>query len=225
MIRPHHPWDISCRDAVQIQSKLAGNLVFDWSCKSIRTVGGVDISYSKTSRMMYAGVLVFDFETMELIDEGLSAQEETFPYIPGLLTFREGPVAEQAWDRLRVKPDVLIFDGHGIAHPRSFGTATHLGLLWGIPSIGCAKKRLVGEYREPGNRRGSVSDLMLAGKCIGSVVRTRFNVKPVFVSSGYRVVRECAVKIILACGRGYRLPEPTRQAHKRVNTFRLAEEG
>jgi deoxyribonuclease V len=138
----------------------------------------------------------------------------TFPYVPGLLSFREGPAVLDALDKLKSPPDLLIFDGHGLAHPRRFGLACHLGLLVDIPAIGCAKSRLCGQYEEPGPHRGDTMPLIDKGEVVGAAVRTRAGVKPVFVSIGHRVDLPTSIHYVLACCRGYRLPETTRWAHR-----------
>ena len=146
-----------------------------------------------------------------------------FPYVPGLLSFRESPAGLTAWGRLRTRPDCLICDGHGYAHPRRFGLACHFGLLVELPTIGCAKSLLVGEYREPGARRGSVAELVHQGEVIGVALRTRQAVSPVFVSVGHQISLLAAVRTVLACSPKYRIPEPIRQAHALVNRLREAE--
>ncbi|MCX7950273.1 MAG: endonuclease V, partial [Treponemataceae bacterium] len=150
-------------------------------------------------------------------------ERANFPYIPGLLSFREGPVILSAFEELTIRPDVIIFDGQGIAHPRGLGLASHLGILLDIPSIGCAKTALVGTWDEPPDRPGSFSPLIYGGQVVGDVLRTKERVRPVFVSPGHKVGRHAAREIVLACIRGYRLPEPTRQAHLEVNMLRRKE--
>jgi deoxyribonuclease V len=147
------------------------------------------------------------------VEYAIATRPATFPYIPGLLSFREGPVILDAMNKLSAAPDLLIFDGQGVAHPRRLGIASHIGLLLDLPSIGCAKSRLCGQHEEPGLERGSHVPLMDKGETIGSVVRTRSGVKPVFVSVGHRLDLRTSVEYVLACCRGYRLPETTRRAH------------
>ncbi|MBN1355064.1 endonuclease V [bacterium] len=224
-IFPPHSWPSGYHEALRIQEDLVQRLRFEPLTGPVETIGGVDISYSKKSRRMYAAVLVFDYARMQVIDEGTWIQDETFPYIPGMLTFREGPAATRAMEKISIRPDVMLFDGHGIAHPRFCGTASHLGLIWGIPSIGVAKKKLVGEYTEPDPEAGSATELIYKDRVVGRVLRTRTNVKPVFVSQGNRIDLDSAVRVVLACCSRHRLPEPTRRAHLRVNELRRKAEG
>jgi deoxyribonuclease V len=164
-----------------------------------------------------------DWNSGEAIEEVTVQRRAEFPYIPGLLSFREMPALLAAFEKLRARPDVIIYDGHGIAHPRGFGIASHLGVLLDVSTIGCAKKRLVGEHEEPGPERGSQVPLILDGRTIGTVLSTRSNVKPVFVSIGHRIGLRSAVRLVLESGGGYRLPEPTRRAHLLSNAARRGE--
>jgi deoxyribonuclease V len=186
------------------------------------TVAGVDVAYDKSSKRMFAGVVVMGDDGRDLPDFATATTSADFPYIPGLLSFREIPAVIKAWNRLKTPPDCLICDGHGLAHPRRVGLACHLGLLLNCPSIGCAKSRLVGTYREPRQRRGSVAPLLDQGEQIGVVLRTKDGVAPVFVSQGDRIGLDAAVRTVLATCRGYRLPEPQRRAHLLVTKMRLA---
>ena len=177
----------------------------------IHTVAGVDASYREIGR---AAIAVFSFPDLTLLEEVTATREAPFPYIPGLLAFREGPVALAAYERLTIQPDLLLFDAHGYAHPRRMGLASHLGVYLDRPSIGCAKSRLTGKYEEPGPESGAWSPLLSRGEEIGRVVRTKAHTKPIFVSVGYRVTLPLAVEVVLRCVRGYRLPEPTRIADR-----------
>ena len=177
----------------------------------IHTVAGVDASYREIGR---AAIAVFSFPDLTLLEEVTATREAPFPYIPGLLAFREGPVALAAYERLTIQPDLLLFDAHGYAHPRRMGLASHLGVYLDRPSIGCAKSRLTGKYEEPGPEMGAWSPLLSRGEEIGRVVRTKARTKPIFVSVGYRVTLPLAVEVVLRCVRGYRLPEPTRIADR-----------
>ena len=176
----------------------------------IDTVAGVDTAYRRGSAC--AAVVVFRFKDLKILEEKVAIQQVRFPYVSGLLSFREGPVILEALSRLKKAPDALMFDGQGIAHPRRFGLASHIGLLTEIPAIGCAKTRLVGDYQEPQQTRGSTADLVDAGKTIGTVVRTRTGIKPVFVSIGHLMDLNTCVRVVLESCRGYRLPEPLRRA-------------
>ena len=175
-------------------------------------MAGVDTGYS--GGMARAVVVSLEYPSLKPLEHAGSLGRVNFHYIPGLLSFREGPVVLEALTRLTQAPDLLIFDGHGIAHPRRFGLACHIGLLADIPSIGCAKNKLLGEYDEPGPVRGSFSYLTDQGEIIGAVLRTRNNVKPVYVSIGHKVSLKDSIKYVLNCCKGYRLPETTRWADR-----------
>ena len=216
-----HPWDVDYRTAVAIQEELRGKLILeDRLPRDIRVVAGADISCTKGDDRVYAAVVLLDAGSLDVLEEATYCGRTPFPYIPGLLSFREGPALLQAFEKLRGRPDVALFDGQGIAHPRGFGLAAHLGLILDVPAVGCAKTRLTGSFEEPGARRGQSSRLVHEGRVIGSVLRTKDRVKPVFVSPGHRVGHERAVDIVLRCSRRYRIPEPTRQAHILVNKIR-----
>ena len=221
-----HSWDVDYKAAVALQTELCERLVLeDRLSGDIRIVAGADISCTKGDDRVYAAVVLLDAATLEVIEEATYSGRTSIPYIPGLLSFREGPALLQAFGKLRNRPDVILFDGQGIAHPRGFGLASHMGLILDIPSVGCAKTRLVGAFREPGEKRGQQSPLVYKEKRIGAVVRTKDRVKPVFVSQGHRVSLERAVKIVLQCARRYRIPEPIRRAHILVNKMRKEETG
>ena len=189
--------------------------------RNISLVAGADISYAKGDDLFYAAVVLLKFPELEIVEQLSVSERVTFPYIPGLLSFREGPVLLKAFEKLKSIPDVAIFDGQGIAHPRRLGLASHMGLFLAIPTIGCAKSRLVGIPRdEAGNRPGDFSHLIFNDTVVGAVVRTKKNVKPVFVSQGHKIGLERTIEIIIASCKGYRLPEPTRKAHIEVNRVR-----
>jgi deoxyribonuclease V len=187
----------------------------------IRIVAGADISCSKGDDRVYAAVVLLDAATLDVVEETSHSVRISFPYIPGLLSFREGPPLLRAFDKLRRRPDMVLYDGQGVAHPRGFGLAAHMGLILDVPSVGCAKARLTGTFEEPGARRGQYSPLIHDGKQIGAVLRTKDRVKPVFVSQGHRVSLERALDVVLRCTRRYRIPEPIRRAHILVNMLRL----
>ena len=218
--RTMHSWDVSPQEAVAIQRTLRSQLRLHGT-GPFATVAGIDVAYDKSSKLMFAGVVVMSDDGRELLDHATATTNADFPYIPGLLSFREIPALIEAWQQLKTMPDCLICDGHGLAHPRRFGLACHLGLLLDRPSIGCAKSLLVGTYREPGKRRGSVAPLLDQGEQIGVVLRTKDGVAPVFVSQGDRIGLDAAVQTVLATCRGYRLPEPQRRAHLLVTKMRL----
>ena len=190
------------------------------------TVAGIDVSYDQASNLMFAGVVVMSGDARHVLETVTTSVRPRFPYIPGLLSFRETPAVIEAWTKLKTLPDCLICDGHGLAHPRRFGIACHLGVLLDLPSIGCAKSLLVGTHRTLPKRRRSVEPLLDRGEQVGSVVRTRHGVAPVFVSQGNRISLNAAVQTVLDTFGGYRLPEPTRRAHLLANEARrLAKAG
>jgi deoxyribonuclease V len=218
-----HSWDVTPVEAIRLQEHLRGRVVTrDESPRELRTVAGMDVSYDRRSPWIFAAVVVLSLPTFEVVDQADVRTRATFPYVPGLLSFRESPAGLAAWERLRTRPDCLLCDGHGLAHPRRFGFACHFGLLVGLPTIGCAKSVLVGEYQRPGRARGSTSDLTHEGEVIGAALRTREATSPIFVSVGHRVSLSSAVAAVLACCPRYRIPEPIRHAHGLVNRLRQA---
>ncbi|MBI3461578.1 MAG: deoxyribonuclease V [Planctomycetes bacterium] len=224
-VRHLHRWDLTPREAADVQRRLAGRVLSRPALRSFSLVAGADVSFHKTARKVYAGVVVCRGDTLEVVERTGVALPESFPYVPGLLSFREAPAVLQCFEKLTLEPDVILFDGQGLAHPRRFGLASHLGLLLNRPSIGCAKSRLIGEYREPGRRRGCRSQLRAGRETIGIVLRTQTGIKPVYVSVGHRIDLGSAVAVVLRCARKYRLPEPTRQAHLYVNQLRREDGG
>jgi deoxyribonuclease V len=214
-------WDITPSGAVALQKHLSHYIVRKSTLKAVETVAGVDTGYRKG--VARAAVVKLKYPSLEPMFHTVAESQLAFPYIPGLLSFREGPVVLEALRKLDSSPDLLIFDGHGIAHPRRFGLACHIGLLVDIPSIGCAKTKLLGKYDEPGPERGSFSDLIDQGEIIGAVLRTRSNVKPVFVSIGHKVNLKDSIKYVLNCCRGYRLPETTRHADRLSTILQLKD--
>ncbi|HET6460154.1 MAG TPA: deoxyribonuclease V [Syntrophales bacterium] len=218
-----HPWDItSYNKAVNIQAQLKGKLILHdkYFPREIRTIAGADISYSKQNDMFFSAVVLLANPTMDIIEEVSVTERAPFPYIPGLLSFREGPALLKAFEKLTRVPDCVIFDGHGTAHPRGIGLASHMGLFLDIPTIGCAKRRLVGVHGEVGPRVGDYTDLKLDGRIIGAVVRIKKKVNPLFISPGHKIGLRRAVQVALSCCRGYRLTEPVRRAHLAVNRIR-----
>lgn len=230
--RVRHAWDIPPAEAVRMQRRLRPKLILDTAPGIVNILAGVDVSFSRHSKTLYAAIVLLDltrpvfskngkqiasFEILETVSTSLHVD---FPYIPGLLSFREAPVVLKAWEKLCHRPDCLICDGQGIAHPRRFGLASHLGLLLDLPAIGCAKSRLCGTYQMPGVEKGDCADLTDEDEVIGAVLRTRKGVKPVFVSQGHRMTLRRAVEIVLPALGRYRLPEATRMAHHAVNAAR-----
>ena len=209
-----HSWNLDRPEALMLQRQLARQVIRTPGIKiqDVTTVAGIDTHYHKG--IATAAVVALRLAELTAVDQATAVRRITFPYLPGLLSFREGPVVLDALNKLRSPPDVLIFDGHGIAHPRRFGLACHLGLLMDIPSIGCAKTWLLGRYTEPEIEKGSYSYLRDGKEIIGAVVRTRRNVKPLFVSIGHRINLQNSIRIVLKCCRRYRLPESIRRAHQ-----------
>jgi len=220
-IKQLHSWRVDYKKAIQIQENLRELLTFEKYTGKIQTIAGADVSYDKHSGHFYAGVVVFKLnKQLELIEEATAVGKARFPYIPGLLSFREAPILLMAFRKLKNNPDIVLFDGQGIAHPRHFGLASHMGLILDKPSIGCAKSRLVGEYGSVENTAGAYSKLIYENKIVGVVLRTKKNTKPIFISPGHRTNLTFAIRIVLKTCCGYRIPEPTRQAHLLVNKLR-----
>jgi deoxyribonuclease V len=219
-IRKLHPWKVDCQEAIKIQESLRKNLILGNTPSKVRLIAGADASYCKKNDKLYAAVITMDLPDLTVVEEASATRNATFPYIPGLLTFREAPPLLIAFKNLKKRPDAVIFDGQGIAHPRGLGLASHLGLILDVPTVGCAKKRLIGQHQGVGNKIGSYSPLKNNGEIIGAALRTKRGVKPVFVSCGHKIDLPGSIEIILKTCRGYRLPEPTRQAHLLVNRLR-----
>jgi deoxyribonuclease V len=223
-IQQLHSWDVTPTEAAAIQRELAARMDAGIPLTRCDLVAGADISYDRSSNVIYAGVVVLRMEDLAIVEKQGVVREVAFPYVPGLLSFRETPPLLEAFAQIESEPDAIMVDGHGFAHPRRFGYACHLGLCLDRPSVGCGKTRLIGTYKEPGQKAGSVAPLMVGEEVIeviGQVVRTKTGVKPVFVSVGYKIDLRSAVELVLATCRGYRLPEPTRQAHLHVNALRM----
>lgn len=215
-----HSFDCTPAEAIHLQERLRQRVVTGGDPGTIRRIAGVDASYAKGENVIYAVAVVLSFPDLAIVERVRARRETDFPYIPGLLTFREGPALVDAFERLASEPDVILFDGQGIAHPRALGIATHMGVLLDRPTIGVAKKILTGTAADPAERRGATSPIVRDGVTIGMAVRTKDRVRPVYVSVGHKIGLEAAVRIVLATGRGYRLPEPTRQAHLYANEVR-----
>ena len=208
---PYRGGELDYPGAVRLQEQLAGRVVKSWTGPAPRTVGGADIAVG--SGRARAAIVVQDLGSLETLEVVVAERPLDWPYLPGLLAFREIPALLAAFEKLREVPDVLLVDGHGVAHPRRMGVATHLGVELGRPTVGVAKKRLVGTSREPRDVRGGRAVLRDGRETIGTVLRTRVGVKPVFVSVGHRIDLPRAVRLALRCSR-YRLPEPIRAAHR-----------
>lgn len=214
-------WDLTPAEAIALQKQLSAQVRCFDDLPPVQTVAGVDISTSRASDDGFAAIVVMRLPDLEILEIGEARMRLPMPYIPGLLSFREVPLALAAYETLKTKPDLLIVDGQGRAHPRRFGVACHLGVLLDKPTIGCAKSILVGTHDDLPPERGSTAPLIHRGEVVGHAVRTKNKVNPVFVSCGHRVSPETAVRWVLECSRGYRLPEPTRQAHMASNAVRL----
>ena len=214
-IRKIHPWKTSVKEAIRIQKRLSKKIKRSKVSGPIKVIAGCDASFPKDGNKVLAAVVVLSFPALEVLEIVTAIRKANFPYVPGLLTFREGPALLDCFKKIKIRPQVLFFDGQGIAHPRHMGIATHLGILLDLPTIGCAKSKLFGTYKEPAPKRGSFS--IIKGKqneILGAVLRTRDDVRPVFVSLGHRMNLEDAIKLTLKVARKYRIPEPLRQAHK-----------
>lgn len=217
-----HRWDLGVSEARSVQEELRGHVEQADRLGPVRRVAGVDVSYDRGSPILFVAAVVLDAKTLEVLEVASVRRRATFPYIPGYLSFRELPFVHEVFDKLRLTPDLVVCDGQGRAHPRRFGLACHLGVLFDVPTIGCAKSPLCGEWREPGHRRGSHRRILDGEEVIGEVVRTRDGVKPVFVSTGHRVSIPTARRWVLRLAPRYRLPETTRAAHNEVNRLRRA---
>lgn len=212
LLQTLHRWDVTTAEARQIQLDLARRVVRRGKLRRVRYVAGVDISVRGDRAI--AAVPVLRFDDLEIVDLALAEQRVPFPYVPGLLTFRECPSILAAYEKLSVEPDLLLVDGQGLAHPRRVGLASHLGVMIDKPTIGCAKTRYIGQHDQPHEEAGSYTDLWDGDEVIGAVLRTRSNVKPLYVSIGHKVELPRALDLVLQCCAGYRLPEPTRLAHQ-----------
>lgn len=220
-----HEWNIPADQAIALQKQLAAEIIanrpLDWN--TIKLVAGVDVSVKDDpvtqEPLSQAAVVVLTYPDLQPIETVRSQMPTPFPYIPGLLTFREGPVLVQAFEQLQHTPDVFVFDGMGIAHPRRIGIAAHMGLWLQLPTIGCGKTLLIGQYTEPDAKKGAASDLIDKGQLIGKVLRTRDNVKPVYISPGHLADIPTSVELVLRSTTQYRLPEPIRFAHNAAGQF------
>jgi deoxyribonuclease V len=218
-LRHEHPWNVSPAEARETQKRLCRLVETTDRLGTIGTVAGVDVGFDNDNGLTRAAVVVLRFPELELCEQSLVTLPTRFPYVPGLLSFREAPAILAALDELERLPDLLVCDGQGLAHPRRFGIACHLGVLTGLPAIGVAKKRLIGTHGEPPDgeppeARGEWVSLMHKGDVVGAVLRSRAGVKPIYVSSGHRVSLETAVDLVMGCTTRYRLPETTRRADK-----------
>ena len=205
---------------MRLQERLREKVVLEDRFESIRYVAGADLAFDPETNLAFAGVIVYRLPELEEVERQMARQKLRFPYIPGLLSFRECPVLNAAFARLKIDPDLILIDGHGRAHPRLFGIACHVGVMFDKPTIGCAKSLLVGEYSEPDLKCGASSPLIFHGERVGTVLRTRDNVKPIFVTQGHRVSLDSAVKLVQQTLDGFRIPKPTREADHYVGQLK-----
>lgn len=208
-----HHWQMSVAQALEVQRRLAALVVKNGAVIAPRFIAGVDISVGKVSGVARGAVVVLNYPELSVVETRIAEGELNFPYVPGLLSFREAPLAIAACERLSLTPDLFLIDGQGVAHPRRFGLASHLGLFLGKPTIGCAKSLLCGHYEEPAAEAGSYAAIADKDETIGVALRTKPGTKPVYVSIGYKVDLSTAINWVMQCCRGYRLPEPLRLAH------------
>ena len=213
-IKTLHDWATSTAEAKIIQEKFRDKVIRSTQLKKVSRVAGVDIGFENQGKITRAAIAVLSFPQLLILEKQVIRTKTTFPYIPGYLSFREVPAALKAFEKLKNTPDLILCDGQGIAHPRRFGLACHLGLWTKLPTIGVAKSRLIGTYQEPGIKKGNWKPLMDKDEQIGAVLRTRDNVSPVYVSIGHKVDLPTAIQFTLDCTTRYRLPETTRWAHK-----------
>lgn len=218
-----HDWNLSPPQAVQLQQQLRERVCITPLIKPVKTIAGADISFNKYSPLVYAAVVVLELPDLNIIEEAGAVSEMAFPYVPGLLSFREVPALLKAWEKLTTEPEAVMLDGQGIAHPRRIGIASHFGLFVDRPTLGCAKSVLVGKYHEPLAQRGAWTPMTHKDETIGAALRTKSNVGTVFVSPGHRLDLAGAINITLQCDGGYRIPEPTRRAHNLANALRRAQ--
>ena len=214
MKKIRHSWNLTPGAAIRLQHRLRSRVIRLGGPRKVRHVAGTDVGLERGGKIARAAVVVLSFPDLKLVDYAIARLPARFPYVPGLLSFRELPALLAALDRLRVRPDLILCDGQGIAHPRRFGLASHLGVFCGIPSIGVAKSRLTGTHGEPMQRRGAWVPLADQGETIGAVLRTKAHTRPLYVSIGHRVSLPVAVRYVMACTTKYRLPETTRWAHR-----------
>jgi len=208
-----HRWDLNTTQAREVQLKLASRVSRTSEISNAKFIAGVDISVDRIRGVVRGAVVVLSYPELEVAETRVVEGKVDFPYVPGLLTFREAPLTLAAFERLDIAPDLILFDGQGIAHPRRLGLASHLGLFLDVPTIGCAKSRLCGSHQIPDLEPGSYAELRDGDEIIGAALRTKAGVKPVYVSIGHRISLESALYWVMQCCRGYRLPEPTRLAH------------
>ena len=222
---PLHAWDLTSSEAIALQKELKSRLDLRPLEAPPRLIAGADLSFDKGSDAVWAGIVVLSFPDLKIVEERGLQTTAPFPYVPGLLSFREAPAVLEVWEQLENRPDVLVLDGQGTAHPRGLGLASHLGLWVETPTVGCAKTLFVGKFDADklGEARGASEPLVYKGEVVGAVLRTKTRVSPVFVSPGNLIDLESSIQVLLGCDGGYRIPEPTRRAHLFVNRLRRGE--
>jgi deoxyribonuclease V len=222
----NHPWNVTPKEAIAIQDTLRNEVKLCKLDKEIKYIAGADVSFNKHEKDIYAGIIVLTFPDSKIIEQSLVKDIMEFPYIPGLLSFREIPALMKAYNKLKNMPDVVIVDGQGIAHPRRLGIASHFGILADVPTIGCAKSLLFGTYEDVPNELGSFSYIKNRNdekEIIGTAYRSKKNSKPLIISPGHKITLEESIEMVSKSITKYRLPEPTRLAHELVNKFRRGE--
>jgi deoxyribonuclease V len=219
-IRRLHGWEVTTEEARRLQESLAPRVRLEPLGFRPRYVAGADVSFERFGAEVFAAACVMDISNFSIIEEIAVRSRISFPYVPGLLSFREAPPVLEALEKLKCPADAVLLDGQGLAHPRFLGLACHIGLWVGIPTVGCAKSLLIGEYSEPGKERGATSPLKIDGRVVGAALRTREGAKPVFVSPGHMSDIAGACALVMSCTRGYRIPEPIRRSHALANTAR-----
>ncbi|MBK6879919.1 MAG: endonuclease V [Elusimicrobia bacterium] len=211
-IRNLHPWNIPASQAIGVQADLVRRLSLHNDFDDIGIIAGADVAMDPRTGMGFGAVVLLAYPSLEPVEVAVSKRKIEFPYVPGLLSFREGPVLLEAFERLDKEPDLIFFDGNGVAHPRGLGLASHLGLVLDKPTIGVAKTKLLGNHKAPGRKEGDSAELIYKGKMVGHAVRTKPATAPVFVSPGHKIDYETALRLTLTCVDGARVPKPTRLA-------------
>lgn len=224
-----HSWNVTPAEAIALQKQLRQNVriePYDGDISRVRYIAGADVSLNRFEDDIYAGIIVLSNPDFQVVERSLVKSTTQMPYIPGLLSFREAPALIECWEKLKTKPDILMVDGQGIAHPRRLGIASHIGVLLDIPTIGCAKSVLAGVFEDVGPAAGDaayIHDKYDHEKVLGVAIRTKPRSKPVIISPGHKISIDESAHIVKTCVRGFRLPEPTRLAHEAVNMFRRGE--
>lgn len=224
-IKINHRWDLTEEEAKRLQSELSSYVREEKLSSKPKLVAGVDISYNVGSNLLFAGVVILSADDLSIVEKVVVSDVSRFPYIPGLLSFRETPPLIQAFSKLKNEPDLIFVDGQGIAHPRYFGIASHIGVLYDKPTIGVAKSILVGTPDEIPRKKGEYSYLRYMGKIVGALLRTVEGGDPIVVSVGHRITLDEAISLTYSMCRGFRIPEPTRLAHVIVNEERRKKRG